>query len=100
MKPVELGYMSSGGTHFLFTPNLFDLPADHTVDQHGKPLFVLAFAKDWDICVAQAEEQVMLKLGGQWSFAKDYLYGEDDDGQDIAHLKSSEPKMSLSAVPA
>ena len=100
MKTVGLGYMSSGGTHFLFTPNLLDLPAENAVDQNGKELFLLAFSKDWNICVAQAEEQAMLKLGGQWSFAKENLHGLDDDGHDLGHLMNSTPKMALSALPA
>ena len=100
MKTVELGYMSSGGTHFLFNPNLFDLPAEKAVGQNGKALVLLAFSKDWDICVAQAEEQATIKLGGQWSFAKENLHCTDDDGHDIAKLMSGTPKMALSAVPA
>ena len=100
MKTVELGYMSSEGTHFLFTPNLFDLPAENAVGQNGKALVLLAFSKDWDICVAQAEEQAMIKLGGQWSFAKENLHCKDDDGHDLAKLISGTPKMALSAVPA
>ena len=100
MKTVELGYMSSGGTHFLFTPNLFDIPAESATGPGGKALFLLAFSKDWNICVAQAEEQAMLKLGGQWSFAKQNLHGVDDDGHDLGQLMNSAPKMALSAMPA
>jgi len=100
MKIVELGYMSSGGTHFLFTPNLLDLPAENAVDQNGKELFLLAFSKDWNTCVAQAKEQAKLKLGGQWAFAEDNLHGDNGDGHDIAHMIGSTPKMALSAVPA
>ena len=100
MKTVELGYISSGGTHFLFTPNLLDLPAETTVGSDGKALLILAFSKDWDICLAQAEEQAVLKLGGQWCFAKENLYGVDDDGHDLGQLMNSAPKMALSAMPA
>jgi hypothetical protein len=100
MKTVELGYMSSGGTHFLFTPNLFDLPAENAVGQNGKALVLLAFSNDWDICVAQAKEQAMLKLGGQWSFVEENLPCEEEDGHDLAQMLSDKPKMALSAIPA
>jgi len=101
MKTVELGYMSSGGTHFLFTPNIFGLPTQNPeIGQNGKEVSFLAFSKDWDICVAQVKDQAELKLGGQWNFSNGYLHGEDGDGGDIADLKKSTPKMTLASVTA
>ena len=60
MKTVELGYKLSGGTHFLFTPNLSDPnlpdpPAASPVDAKGKEIFLLAFSKSWEACKLQAQ---------------------------------------------
>ena len=100
MKTVELGYISSDGTHFLFTPNLFDLPATPAVDKQGKEIFLLAFSKKWDTCMAQAQEQLQQIMGGTWVYGSDSYASEDLPNMDMMGPLKNAPKMALSQMTA
>ena len=100
MKTVELGYLSSDGTHFLFTPNLFDLPADSPVDMQGKEVFLLAFSKSWEACKLQAQEQLHEIYGGDWVHGDDSRSSEDIADMDMPGWLNDAPKMKLSQVSA
>ena len=100
MQTVELGYLSSDGTHFLFTPNLFDLPATPAVDKQGKEIFLLAFSKSWNACKAQAQEQLHEIMGGIWVYGGDSYGSEDLPNMNMMGPLNDAPKMALSQIPA
>lgn len=101
MKTVELGYKLSGGTHFLFTPNLFDTPADSPVDAQGKEVFLLAFSKSWEACKLQAQEQLHEIYGGAWIHGDDSHSSEDIADLDMVKLLNNGPMMKkLSQISA
>jgi len=106
MKTVELGYKLSGGTHFLFTPNLSDPnlpnpPAASPVDAKGQEIFLLAFSKSWEACKLQAQEQLHEIYGGAWIHGDDSHSDEDIADMDMAKLLNNGPTVKkLSQISA
>ena len=95
MQTMELGYISSEGTHFLFTPNLFGLPVTQPTGAPDKKIFVLAFSKSWDTCKLQAQEQLHDLLGGTWVYGNDSHGPQDIPDMDMAAAYNDAPKMKL-----